>query len=126
MIANILYFICILFAIAWGILLRQKAKAEKATEKIFEVFGGVVRKTLACGKDVLMARFEYKKNSKVPSHKHAYEQVTTILEGKQKIIIKENEFVVEAGDSYIVPTNFEHEQISLEDSVTIDAWSLAP
>jgi len=35
MIANILYIICVLFAVAWGILLRQKAKAEQATEKIF-------------------------------------------------------------------------------------------
>lgn len=39
MIGKILYIICVLFAIAWGILMRQKAKAEQATEKIFEVFG---------------------------------------------------------------------------------------
>lgn len=38
-IVNILYIICVLFAIAWGILMRHKAKAEQATEKIFEVFG---------------------------------------------------------------------------------------
>ena len=101
-------------------------KIEKKEQKVFEVFEGVVRKTLACGKDVLMARFEYKKDSKVPSHKHAYEQVTTILEGKQKIKIKDKEFIVEGGDSYIVPANYDHEQLSLEDAVTIDSWSLAP
>jgi len=39
MIAKILYIICMLFAIAWGILIRQKAKVEQFTEKIFEVFG---------------------------------------------------------------------------------------
>jgi len=105
-------------------------KISKEKQPSVEVFKGVVRHTLACGKDVLMAKFEYKKGSKVPPHKHSYEQVTTILEGEQKIIIKrgrkKEEIIVKSGDSYIVPANFEHEQISLKDSVTIDAWSLAP
>ena len=39
MIAKVFYIVCVLFAIVWGILIRQKAKAEQATEKIFEVFG---------------------------------------------------------------------------------------
>jgi hypothetical protein len=38
-IANIIYIVCVLFAVAWGILMRHKAKTEQATEKIFEVFG---------------------------------------------------------------------------------------
>lgn len=38
-IASILYIICVLFAILWGVLLRHKAETEQATEKIFEVFG---------------------------------------------------------------------------------------
>lgn len=105
-------------------------KIAKKDQPKVEMFDGVVRRTLACGRDVLMARFEYKKGAKVPPHKHAYEQVTTILEGSQKIIIKKNdkieESIIHAGDAYIVPPNSEHEQINLEDSVTIDAWSLAP
>jgi quercetin dioxygenase-like cupin family protein len=105
-------------------------KIDKGDQVEVKVFEGVTRHTLACGKDVLMARFEYKKGSKVPPHKHSYEQVTTILEGAQKIIVKTNgeieEIFVRGGDSYIIPANFEHEQHSLEDSITIDAWSLAP
>ncbi|MFO7867483.1 MAG: cupin domain-containing protein, partial [Candidatus Aminicenantes bacterium] len=66
----------------------------------------------------------------VPPHKHSYEQVTTILKGEQKIIIKSDEareeFVVKGGESYVVPANYEHEQISLKETVTIDVWSLAP
>ena len=94
-----------------------------------EPFTGVKRRTLACGKDVLMARFEYKKGAKVPPHKHAYEQVTTILEGEQQIIIKSGEktetIMVKSGESYIVPAYCEHEQIVLKGSVTIDAWSIS-
>lgn len=105
-------------------------KISKENQPSVQVFEGVVRTTLACGKDVLMARFEYKKGSKVPPHKHSYEQVTTIIEGEQKIIISRNgekeEIIIEGGDSYIVPANYEHQQISLKDSVTIDAWSLSP
>lgn len=39
MIAKIFYIICVLFAIAWGMLIRHKAKVEQSTEKIFEIFG---------------------------------------------------------------------------------------
>ncbi len=105
-------------------------KINKTDQPHVEMFEGVIRNTLACGKDVLMARFEYKVGSKVPPHQHAFEQVTTILEGKQKIIIANNgmkeEIFVEKGDSYIVPAGFVHEQVTLEAAVTIDAWSLAP
>lgn len=104
-------------------------KIDKDDQLEVEVFEGVKRHTLACGKDVLMARFEYKKGSKVPPHKHSYEQVTTILKGAQKVIImvegKKEVLTVREGDSYIIPADFEHEQYSLEDSITIDAWSLA-
>jgi mannose-6-phosphate isomerase-like protein (cupin superfamily) len=90
----------------------------KKDQHRIEVFEGVIRHTLACGKDVLMA------------HKHSYEQVTTILEGEQKIIIEgeggNEELIVKTGDTYIVPANFSHEQITLKEAVTIDAWSLAP
>ncbi|MFQ6038941.1 MAG: cupin domain-containing protein [Candidatus Aminicenantales bacterium] len=105
----------------------------KITEKdqpVVEVFEGVIRRTLACGKDVLMARFEYKKGSHVPPHRHSYEQVTTVLAGEQKVVVRDGDgkkvIHVRSGDSYIVPPDYEHEQIILQDSVTIDAWSLAP
>jgi quercetin dioxygenase-like cupin family protein len=105
-------------------------KIEEKDQHVVEVFEGVIRRTLACGKDVLMAKFEYKKDSHVPPHRHSYEQVTTVLKGEQKIIIKSGDekkvLVIKAGDSIVVPPNFEHEQIILKESETIDAWSLTP
>jgi len=105
-------------------------KIAKKNQPSVQVFEGVIRTTLACGKDVLMARFEYQKGSKVPPHKHSYEQVTTIIKGEQKIIInrsgEKQEWIIKSGDSYIVPAGYEHEQFSLKESVTVDAWSLSP
>lgn len=105
-------------------------KIAQEEQRMIEVFEGVVRRTLGCGKDVLMAKFEYEKGSKVPPHRHGYEQVTTVIKGKQQIIIRsdddEEEFVVESGDTYVVPPHFEHEQITLEAALTIDAWSMTP
>ena len=49
-------------------------KIEEKEQHVVEVFEGVIRRTLACGKDVLMAKFEYKKGSRVPPHSHSYEQ----------------------------------------------------
>jgi len=105
-------------------------KIEVKDQHVVEVFQGVVRRTLACGKDVLMAKFEYKKGSHVPPHTHSYEQVTTVLKGEQKVITKTGEeektILLKEGESCIIPPNHEHEQFNLEDSVTIDAWSLTP
>ncbi|MBD3413920.1 MAG: cupin domain-containing protein [Candidatus Aminicenantes bacterium] len=105
-------------------------KHAKKDHPSVEVFEGVLRTTLGCGKDVLMARFDYEKGSQVPPHKHSYEQVTVVIKGKQKVIIDKNgdreEIILEEGDSYIVPASFEHEQITLENTITIDCWSLAP
>jgi len=105
-------------------------KIQEKDQHVVEVFEGVVRRTLACGKDVLMAKFEYKKGSRVPPHTHSYEQVTTVLQGEQKIISKtgdeEKIIVLKEGESCIIPPNHEHEQHILVDSVTIEAWSLAP
>jgi quercetin dioxygenase-like cupin family protein len=105
-------------------------KIKKGDQPVVNVFEGVVRQTLACGKDLLISRFAYKKDAKVPPHKHAFEQVTTILEGRQKVIIHtekgSEEILVKAGDSYIVPAHFKHEQHSLTEAITIDAWCLAP
>jgi len=107
-----------------------KFKREGRELNAVGVFEGVKRITLGSGKDILLARFEYEKGSSVPPHKHAYEQVTTVLKGRQRIIIKKDdsseEIIVEGGDSYIVPPDYEHEQFSLEETITIDAWSLAP
>lgn len=105
-------------------------KIREKDQHVVEVFEGVVRRTLACGKDVLMAKFEYKKGSRVPPHTHSYEQVTTIIKGEQKIITKngdeEKVIVLKEGESCIIPPDYEHEQHILVDSVTIDAWSLSP
>jgi quercetin dioxygenase-like cupin family protein len=105
-------------------------KIEEKDQHVVEVFEGVVRRTLGCGKDVLMAKFEYKKGSHVPPHAHSYEQVTTVIKGEQKVITKadkkEKTIVLKEGESCIIPPNHEHEQLVLEDSVTIDAWSLTP
>ena len=77
-----------------------------------------------------MAKFEYKKGSRVPPHSHSYEQVTTVLKGEQKVISKTDDeekiIVLKEGESCIIPPNHEHEQVNLEDTVTIDAWSLSP
>jgi quercetin dioxygenase-like cupin family protein len=105
-------------------------KIEEKEQHVVEVFEGAIRRTLACGKDVLMAKFEYKKGSRVPPHSHSYEQVTTVLKGEQKVISKtedeEKIILLKEGESCIIPPNHEHEQLNLEETVTIDAWSLSP
>jgi quercetin dioxygenase-like cupin family protein len=105
-------------------------KIEEKNQHVVEVFDGVVRRTLACGKDILMAKFEYKKGAHVPPHSHSYEQVTTILKGEQKVKTKKGEeeqiVILKEGESCIIPPNHEHEQFILEDSISIDAWSLSP
>ena len=79
----------------------------KKDRREVEVFEGVKRHTLACGKDVLMAMFEYKEGSKVPPHRHSYEQVTTMLEGEQKIFIRSEEGKTKLSSRRVIPISYQ-------------------
>ena len=59
----------------------------------------------------------------VPSHEHFHEQVATVLEGRLRFVVGTEEYVVEAGESVIVPSGVSHRVEALTDSLVLDVFA---
>jgi quercetin dioxygenase-like cupin family protein len=71
----------------------------------------------------MLTEFTYERSSQVPTHKHPHEQISCVIEGKYKVKIGGKEYIVEKGDSYLVPSNVEHSQHAIEKTLTLDIFS---
>jgi quercetin dioxygenase-like cupin family protein len=78
----------------------------------------------------MIARVLLKRGAIVPMHSHLNEQITYILEGALKFLIKSEEgsehlkeIVVRAGEVLCIPPNLPHEAHALEDTVDLDIFN---
>jgi len=74
-------------------------------------------------KKMTIARIVLAAGAIVPSHEHPQEQVATVLEGRLRFVVGNEEYVVEAGDSVIVPSGVSHRVEALADSLVLDVFS---
>ena len=88
-----------------------------------EMFPGVTRRTLAVGQALLLAQFTFQPGSEAPLHSHPHEQISYVIEGRYRVTMGEEEFVVEKGDCYLVPPNLPHAQAADEFTITVDIFS---
>ena len=63
------------------------------------------------------------KGAVVPRHEHPNEQIATILEGRLRFLVGEDELVASAGESVPLAANVPHEVEALEDTVVLDVFS---
>ena len=59
----------------------------------------------------------------MPLHHHMHEQITHILEGELKMQIGGEEFLLNGGSVYVIPSNTPHSAIAKTDCKVIDAFS---
>lgn len=59
----------------------------------------------------------------VPQHAHPNEQVATVLEGRLRFVIGDDQFVAAPGESVSLGPNVPHEVEALEDTVVFDVFS---
>jgi quercetin dioxygenase-like cupin family protein len=88
-----------------------------------ELLEGVQLQTLVYGEKTLMGRFRLKKGSKVPLHKHPYEQTGIMVSGKLEFMVGGESFTAEPGDSWCIPENVEHGADALENSLLVEIFS---
>ncbi|MFQ6083247.1 MAG: cupin domain-containing protein [Candidatus Aminicenantia bacterium] len=86
-------------------------------------FKGVSFKTLATGERIMLTIMYYQKGTKVSPHSHPHEQVGFVLNGKLKMNLNNEAFLLEKGDSYFIPADGEHGFEALEKSEVIDTFS---
>jgi quercetin dioxygenase-like cupin family protein len=69
-----------------------------------------------------LARLVLRRGALVPRHAHANEQITNVLEGRLRFAVGDDDHVVAAGESLVLPANVPHEAEALEDSVALDVF----
>jgi len=82
-----------------------------------------LKRQFVVGENVMISRVLLKKGCVVPLHSHHNEQVTYILEGALKFVLKDREITVRAGEVLCIPPNLPHEAIAMEDTVDLDIFT---
>ena len=68
-----------------------------------------------------LVRVEWPEGSSTTPHNHANELVLSVVSGRLRAISGDQEFIMEAGDTVIIPAWVEHSYIALEDTLTYEA-----
>jgi quercetin dioxygenase-like cupin family protein len=70
-----------------------------------------------------LARVTLLQGGSVPVHEHENEQITTVLEGRVRLVVGGEEREVEPGTTVLLPANVPHEVEALADTVLFDVFS---
>lgn len=85
--------------------------------------GGVKRKVLTWGKDLMLVRVAFETGGIGAAHSHPHIQSTMVLSGKFEMTIGDRTSIIETGDCYIVPTGVVHSVICREAGELLDAFT---
>jgi quercetin dioxygenase-like cupin family protein len=83
---------------------------------------GLVRRTLAQTKSVMLCEFTFDAHVEIPIHTHPHEQVGYIVKGRVEMTIDGQTLELKKGDSYSVPSNVPHGAFTLEPTIIVDAF----
>ena len=70
--------------------------------------GKVISKTLVQNELVSVTVFSFDKGEEIPTHASSGDAMVTVLEGKGKFTISGEEYILEAGQTIIMPKNEPH------------------
>lgn len=92
-------------------------------EQPIEELNPSIERQLVHTEAMTIARIRLLAGAVVPRHAHPHEQVANVLEGSLHFVLGEEETVVSAGESMIVPGGVPHEVEALADSLVLDVFS---
>lgn len=85
--------------------------------------GGVRRKVMAYGDQLMAVYVEFKNGAIGTLHQHPHLQISYVVSGSFVAHIGSEDRVIKTGDFYYIPANIEHGVRALEDSVLIDVFT---
>jgi unsaturated pyranuronate lyase len=91
-------------------------------EPIEPLSTGIGRRMLN-GEAMTLAQITLAAGAAVPLHDHPNEQIATVLSGRLRFLVGDEELEVGAGESVLVPGGVSHRVDALEDSVVLDAFA---
>ncbi|MBF0278879.1 MAG: cupin domain-containing protein [SAR324 cluster bacterium] len=78
------------------------------------------------GEKMMMGRFSYPAGGVAKAHSHPNEQIVSMLKGKARVRIGDEERILGPGEVYFIPANVEHETETLEDREVIVCKNIVP
>jgi quercetin dioxygenase-like cupin family protein len=97
--------------------------SKNKSRKFRPLIDGVKMRPLVFEQKTILCEFKLEKDHRLPSHHHPYEQTGYLLAGKLNFRIGEKWHLAEAGDSWCIPENVEHEVEILENSHVVELFS---
>jgi quercetin dioxygenase-like cupin family protein len=92
---------------------------EIALEKVTEMLS----RKIVCGEREMLVQIYVKRGCLVPRHSHESEQMTYVLQGALKFLIRGEEITVREGEVLHIPSGIEHQAEALEDTFELDLFS---
>ena len=75
---------------------------------------------------MMITHIYLKEGGVVPKHGHKNEQITYVLEGALKFLLREDqqeEVIVQAGEVLVIPPHLPHSAVALEDTLDVDIFN---
>tara|TARA_R110000796_G_scaffold35017_3_gene90131 strand:+ start:101687 stop:102034 length:348 start_codon:yes stop_codon:yes gene_type:complete len=95
-----------------------------STEIEWEVVGeGVQRQIMGYDDKIMMVNVKFDKGGIGPMHQHHHSQVTYISSGQFEMTIGDETRILNAGDSFYIPSNVLHGLVCHEAGLLIDVFS---
>ncbi len=85
--------------------------------------GGVRRKVMAYGDQLMAAYVEFTAGAVGALHRHPHVQITFVKDGAFRVHIGGEERVLRAGDFYYIPSDVLHGATAIEAGVLVDVFS---
>lgn len=102
--------------------MNERTIVKKADSKK-RVFKGVHLDSLAVGEKSMVTKMNYIVGNYATEHTHPHEQCGYVISGKYLMTVENNEFILEAGDSYAVPGNIPHSFKVLDAGEVVDVFT---
>jgi quercetin dioxygenase-like cupin family protein len=90
--------------------------------EVEQLSAGIGRQMLN-GEAMTLARITLAAGAVVPEHSHPNEQIASVLSGRLKFVVGDEEREVSGGESVLVPGGVAHRVEALEDSIVLDAFT---
>jgi quercetin dioxygenase-like cupin family protein len=92
-------------------------------EEPIEQLNPSIGRQMLNGAAMTLARITLASGAVVPEHHHENEQIATVLAGRLRFALGDEERAVGAGESVLIPGNVPHSVVALEDSVVLDVFA---
>lgn len=101
----------------------QPMKVRAPEVEPVEMLPGIRRCTLAYGEHLMVTQFLISQGTELPRHSHPHEQISYVLTGELETRIGGKCYLLQSGDSLLLPGGMEHSALALQDVVVIDTFS---